>query len=330
MPISSYADEPTYYYEVLSENTLSITGGNIVTPIVVTIDNDNDIFVITNFPDLTIPISVIANSENTFSVIDTPIVISINPDNSATVTNYPTIDTVNVPSQNIVEIPSQGLNQPLAFGLIGLVVFLVVILVVLKSDSEEPPKKPPINDKDGDGIEDSSDNCPSKYNPKQLDSDGDGIGDVCDSDSVSLISFDIVQAQNTTQFYWTTGYEEDNNGMNIWCAQIQDNKFKKITKLNSRFIPSKAIESNHGIFYSSVDYPYINTDLKPGLQYCTLEDIDTNNQCTLHCDHINTVVIGNSNLSSAELNELQTEAITLCHQYKPKGVCLERLLVPIH
>jgi cytosine/adenosine deaminase-related metal-dependent hydrolase len=42
-------------------------------------------------------------------------------------------------------------------------------------------------DKDGDGVEDGSDNCPSVFNPirpmdgdKQTDNDGDGIGDACD------------------------------------------------------------------------------------------------------------------------------------------------------
>jgi hypothetical protein len=36
-------------------------------------------------------------------------------------------------------------------------------------------------DTDGDGIADSSDNCPNTYNPQQLDADTDGVGDVCDS-----------------------------------------------------------------------------------------------------------------------------------------------------
>jgi hypothetical protein len=35
-------------------------------------------------------------------------------------------------------------------------------------------------DTDGDGIPDSSDNCPDTCNPEQLDADGDGIGDICD------------------------------------------------------------------------------------------------------------------------------------------------------
>jgi subtilisin-like proprotein convertase family protein len=37
-------------------------------------------------------------------------------------------------------------------------------------------------DTDGDGFNDSSDNCPTTANADQADFDGDGLGDVCDSD----------------------------------------------------------------------------------------------------------------------------------------------------
>jgi hypothetical protein len=37
-------------------------------------------------------------------------------------------------------------------------------------------------DRDGDGIDDTSDNCPAIANPQQSDADGDSIGDVCDSE----------------------------------------------------------------------------------------------------------------------------------------------------
>jgi len=42
---------------------------------------------------------------------------------------------------------------------------------------------PPATDSDGDGIPDSTDNCPSTSNANQADSDGDGIGDACESTS---------------------------------------------------------------------------------------------------------------------------------------------------
>ncbi len=41
-----------------------------------------------------------------------------------------------------------------------------------------------VNDRDDDGVSDSSDNCPDVYNPNQTDSDLDGVGDVCDSDVI--------------------------------------------------------------------------------------------------------------------------------------------------
>ncbi|MDP9299430.1 MAG: thrombospondin type 3 repeat-containing protein [Actinomycetota bacterium] len=40
---------------------------------------------------------------------------------------------------------------------------------------------PAVTDSDGDGVPDSTDNCPSVANANQTDTDGDGIGDACDS-----------------------------------------------------------------------------------------------------------------------------------------------------
>ena len=38
-------------------------------------------------------------------------------------------------------------------------------------------------DRDGDGVPDSSDNCPNNANPDQADADGDGLGNACDSNT---------------------------------------------------------------------------------------------------------------------------------------------------
>jgi dipeptidyl aminopeptidase/acylaminoacyl peptidase len=43
-------------------------------------------------------------------------------------------------------------------------------------------KAPLIVDGDGDGVDDSTDNCPADVNPSQVDTDGDASGDACDPD----------------------------------------------------------------------------------------------------------------------------------------------------
>ena len=62
---------------------------------------------------------------------------------------------------------------------------IAAITFVGCSDDDEgttTPPEPTIQDADGDGVEDSVDNCPNTSNSAQTDSDGDGIGDVCDDE----------------------------------------------------------------------------------------------------------------------------------------------------
>jgi hypothetical protein len=55
----------------------------------------------------------------------------------------------------------------------------VVIVPVNAAGRPIPPNAP--GDRDGDGIVDAVDNCPTSPNPDQADDDGDGIGNACDN-----------------------------------------------------------------------------------------------------------------------------------------------------
>jgi uncharacterized repeat protein (TIGR01451 family) len=59
-----------------------------------------------------------------------------------------------------------------------------------------------INEADGDGIPDSTDNCPTTPNPDQLDTDQDTVGDACDN---------CVNTQNTDQA------DQDQDGVGDLC-----------------------------------------------------------------------------------------------------------------
>ena len=155
-----------------------------------------------------------------------------------------------------------------------------------------------------------------------------GCGDVQEYLGVTLNSFNASVLENNLVIQWNTASERDNLGMNLWCAQLYDGQFENITQLNSQLISSKAGLPNYGAVYSSANYPQVNAHLQSGVQHCVLEDVNSFGQCSLHCDQVGTVVIGDNSLSDMELNKLQVEAIALCHQYELEGTCVEQLLAP--
>ncbi len=53
---------------------------------------------------------------------------------------------------------------------------------VLTALSASPALGAPAPDTDGDGVPNSTDNCPQDPNPGQRDTDGDGLGNKCDPD----------------------------------------------------------------------------------------------------------------------------------------------------
>ena len=56
----------------------------------------------------------------------------------------------------------------------------------------------PLPDIDGDGVEDSIDNCQFTSNPNQQDSDGDGIGDACDTSQDLVIDPELSRQYSST------------------------------------------------------------------------------------------------------------------------------------
>jgi hypothetical protein len=67
-------------------------------------------------------------------------------------------------------------------------------------------------DSDGDGVDDSVDNCTDVANPAQRDTDGDGHGNFCDSDFNQDCSVNFVDLSLMKSVFFTADPETDLNG----------------------------------------------------------------------------------------------------------------------
>lgn len=74
-----------------------------------------------------------------------------------------------------------------------------------------------VQDADGDGIPDSSDNCPYIYNPDQADSDGDGVGDACDTATDSDNDGIPDSTDNCPYIYNPDQIDSDGDGVGDAC-----------------------------------------------------------------------------------------------------------------
>ena len=66
---------------------------------------------------------------------------------------------------------------------LGLITTAAVLPGCKSDEGDKPIQVFTIGDRDKDGVDDGSDNCPFNANPGQIDSDNDGVGDVCEGDA---------------------------------------------------------------------------------------------------------------------------------------------------
>jgi len=76
-------------------------------------------------------------------------------------------------------------------------------------------------DSDGDGVPDSTDNCPGDSNAGQADNDGDGDGDACDPDDDND---GVLDGPDNCQFEYNPDQTDDNaDGFGDACVPVSSN-----------------------------------------------------------------------------------------------------------
>jgi len=107
-----------------------------------------------------------------------------------------------------------------------------------KTESPEP-------DDDGDGIPNSSDNCPAIANPGQEDADGDGQGDACEDDATpeDRDGDGVPDSSDNCPDVANPGQEDaDGDGQGDVCEDSYPSEPKEFCQNSEKPIPSNSIE----------------------------------------------------------------------------------------
>jgi hypothetical protein len=99
-------------------------------------------------------------------------------------------------------------------------------------------------DGDGDGVPNTTDNCPSNPNPDQLNTDGDGFGDICDSDDDSDSVLDT--ADNCPLIANTSQLNTDGDARGNACDTDDDNDSVLDTTDNCPLVANTAQTDSDG------------------------------------------------------------------------------------
>ena len=119
---------------------------------------------------------------------------------------------------------------------------------------------PAVVDSDGDGVPDTTDNCPLIANPDQIDTDGDGTGDACDTDDDNDGDPDVNDCDRLNPAV--------HHGATEICNEIDDNCDKQIDEgLKNTYYPD-ADRDGYGISFEPI-------------QACSVPDgyVDNNTDC---------------------------------------------------
>lgn len=105
--------------------------------------------------------------------------------------------------------------------------------------------------------------------------------------------------------------ELDSAGVNIWRIQIDQSGFKDPEKINPGLI------SGHANPFEEVHFSLLDENPLPGINYYVIQDIATSGDSTIHCDFMQSVIVGDESLGT----DLE-RAKSLCNEYTNKILIL--------